>query len=429
MIIPSIDIRGGSAVQLVGGVEERLNAGDPRPLAASFGMVGEVAVIDLDAAMGRGHNRELVRELVDLAACRVGGGIRDERTAVEWLDAGAARVIVGTAAVPEVLRHLPTSRVIAALDARDGEVVVDGWTRGTGARVEDRVDELKEYVSGFLLTFVEREGRMGGLPIERVQELVRRAAPAAVTVAGGVRTPADVAQADVVGADAQVGMALYTGAFDLASGFAAPLVSDRADGLWPTVVVDELGSTLGLAYSSLESLRRALTTRRGVYFSRTRQDLWVKGASSGDVQELLGVAVDCDRDALRFTVRQRGRGFCHTGSSTCFGAASGFAALDATVGRRVTGAPAGSYTARLLGDRSLLASKLVEEAVELADAETPEEAAREAADVVYFAVTAARSRGATLAQVVRELDRRARRVTRRPGDAKGTGTTPGKEMR
>lgn len=418
MIIPSIDLMNGSTVQLVGGKEKKLDAGDPRPIARRFGLVGEVAVIDLDAALGRGSNEALIRELLTLAPCRVGGGIRDVATAIKWLDAGARKVILGTAARPEVLRELPRERVIAALDAHNNDVVVEGWTKATGATVEDRIDQLREHVGSFLVTFVEREGRMGGLPIERVRELVRRAAPAKLTVAGGVRAASDIADADAAGADAQVGMALYTGAFDLAEGFAAPLKSDRPDGLWPTVVADERGGALGLVYSNLESLREALRTGKGVYHSRSRGGLWRKGASSGDTQRLIRVDTDCDRDALRFTVAQAGNGFCHTGSRTCFGDERGLVALARTLDRRAADAPPGSYTARLLADAELRRAKLVEEANELADAGTPDHAAREAADLIYFALVAARARGASLDDVERVLDERSLRVTRRPGNAK-----------
>ena len=96
MIIGSVDIQNGQAVQLIGGQEKAIEAGDPRPLVRKFGRVGEVAVIDLDAAMGNGSNAELIRELLPLARCRVGGGIRDTKSARDWLDAGAAKVILGT---------------------------------------------------------------------------------------------------------------------------------------------------------------------------------------------------------------------------------------------------------------------------------------------------------------------------------------------
>lgn len=418
MIIPSIDLMGGQAVQLVEGREKVLDAGDPRPLADRFGLVGEVGVIDLDAALGQGSNEGLIRELLERADCRVGGGIRDEQTAVSWLDAGAARVIVGTAATPELLSRLPRERVMAALDARDNDVVVEGWTKHTGATVESRIDELKEHVSGFLVTFVEREGRMGGLPLERVREIVERAAPVRVTVAGGARTVEDIAAADEAGADVQVGMALYTGAIDLADAFCAPLRSDREDGLWPTVVADQQGIVLGLVYSNAESVREAIARRQGVYHSRSRGGLWVKGESSGDRQDLVRVDVDCDRDALRFTVRQHGAGFCHTGSATCFGELNGIARLASTIQSRIDGAPSGSYTHRLVHEPGLLEKKLIEEARELGEASQAEHVAHEAADVIYFALVAAARRGVSLADIDLVLDRRARRVTRRPGHAK-----------
>lgn len=422
MIVPSIDLMDGNAVQLIGGREKVIDAGDPRPIAESFGMVGEVAVIDLDAALGRGSNEDVIRELLRIAPCRVGGGIRSVEAAVRWLDAGARKVILGTAATPEILRELPRDRVIAALDARDDRVVVEGWTKATGARIEDGIEELRDHVCGFLVTFVEREGRMVGLPEDRIRQLARVAGPCRLTVAGGVRTSEDIAIADRAGADTQVGMALYSGAFDLAEGFCAPLRSDRPDGLWPTVVADEHGAALGLAYSNIESVRAALETRRGVYHSRSRGGLWTKGDSSGDTQDLLAIDTDCDRDALRFTVRQHGGGFCHLGTRMCFGEDRGLRALERTVRGRVADAPAGSYTRRLLDDPALLGSKLAEEAGELFESATPRHAAEEAADLLYFAMVAAVQRGTSLAEIERVLDERSRTLTRRPGNAKPART-------
>lgn len=418
MIIPSIDLMAGQAVQLVGGETLAVEAGDPMPLAERFGLVGEIAVIDLDAARSHGKNHDTIRALLRRAPCRVGGGIRDRAAAEHWLDAGARKVILGTAARAEILRDLPRDRVIAALDTRHGEVVTEGWTHRTGEAIERRIEELREHVGGFLVTFVEREGRMVGLPEDRVARLVELAGPARLTVAGGVRTPADIAAADRAGADAQVGMALYTGAFDLAEGFCAPLTTDRPDGLWPTIVTEESGAVLGLVYSSLESVRAAIAERRGVFFSRSRGGLWRKGDNSGDTQELISIATDCDRDALRVVVRQHGRGFCHLGLATCFGPLAGLPALDATVATRLEGSTPMSYTDRLARDASLLSAKLIEEARELSDAATPGDAAHEAADLIYFTLVAARARGASLADIARELDVRAIRVTRRPGDAK-----------
>ena len=420
MIVPSIDLMGGHAVQLVGGETLRIDAGDPRPIAERFALAGEIAVVDLDAALGRGDNHTLIEELCRIAPCRVGGGIRDLDAARRWLDRGAQRIVIGTAAEPELLAQLPAQRVVVALDARHGEVVDRGWTRATGRRVSERMGELHGLCGGFLVTFVEREGRMRGTaPLDEVRALVDLAAGARVTIAGGVTTARDIAELDAAGADAQVGMALYTDALDLGDAIAAPLRSDRPDGLWPTVVVDELGVTLGLAWSDAESLRTAVRERRGVYHSR-RRGLWRKGEGSGDVQDLLRVDLDCDRDALRFVVRQHGRGFCHLGTHTCFGPSTGPTALEATLRARRASAPEGSYSRRLFDDPALLRSKLVEEAGELAAACSAQEVVAEAADVLFFTMVRLAGAGCSLGDVARELDRRARAVTRRPGDAKET---------
>ena len=423
MIIPSIDLQGGQTVQLIGGAEKALDAGDPRPIAARFGRVGEVAVIDLDAAMGKGDHAALIAELCGLCDARVGGGIRSVEAAKRWLDAGAAKVILGTAATPELLSKLPKERVIAALDARDGEVVVKGWTEGTGRGIVERMAELRPYVGGFLVTFVEREGRLGGTNLDQVAALVQAAGDAKVTIAGGVTTAEDVAALDKLGADAQVGMALYTGRLSLAQGFAAPLISDRADGLWPTVVCDARGVALGLCWSDLESLTVALDRGVGAYHSR-RRGLWVKGETSGATQALVRVEADCDRDALRFTVRQAPPGFCHEETWTCFGAARGLGALETTLQQRVLDAPAGSYTRRLLDDPALLRAKLIEEAAELAEAQDPAHVAQEAGDLLYFASVALARAGVSLADVDAVLDRRARTLSRRPGHAKPPPVEP-----
>jgi len=423
MLIPSIDLMGGSTVQLRGGSEKVLDAGDPLPLLERFARVGEVAVIDLDAALGTGSNQALIEELVRQGPCRIGGGIRSVEAAIRWLDRGARKVILGTAATPAILEQLPADRVIAALDAVNGEVVVEGWRTSSGRTVVERMRELDGLVGGFLVTFVEREGRMEGIDLGQVEALVRAAGSARLTIAGGVTTPEELAALDRLGVEAQVGMALYTGRLGLGQAVAAPLRSDRADGLWPTVVVDEGGRALGLAYSSLESLEASLESGSGVYCSR-RRGLWRKGEQSGATQELLRVDLDCDRDTLRFQVRQRGPGFCHQGTPTCWEGLRGGDGLEGllrTLEQRRRQAPAGSYTARLLEDPRLLRAKLIEEAGELAEAGSESEVIHEAADLLYFTAAALARAGVSLAQVEAELGRRRLSVSRRGGEAKERG--------
>ena len=412
MIIPSIDLMGGQAVQLIGGEAMAIEAGDPMPIAERFAVAGPLAVIDLDAALKQGSNKALIETLVARFDCHVGGGIRDVETALFWLDAGARRIILGTMAKPEILTALPKDRLLAALDAKNGEVVVEGWKQGTGRGILERVSELKDLVDGFLVTFVEREGRMGGTDMALARTIVEAAAPARVIIAGGVTTAEEVAELDAIGADCQVGMALYSGRLDLGEAVAAPLSSDRPDGLIPTVVTDERGVALGLVYSSKESISAAVNERRGIYQSR-RRGLWRKGDSSGAIQELIRVTPDCDRDCVRFTVRQTGPGFCHLETRTCFGEDTGLGRLNRRLLERRDQAPEGSYTARLFADRARLAAKITEEAQELNTAATRDETIWEAADLLYFTLTRLAADGIDLALVEQHLDRRERRVRRR----------------
>lgn len=416
MIVPSIDLMNGRAVQLRRGRDFILDGGDPLERLEQFAVAGELAVVDLDAALGLGSNADLIRVMVRRAACRVGGGIRDLATARAWLDDGASRVVIGTMATPDFLGALPRDRVIAAVDSNRREVMVDGWRTATGRDVIDSIRELAPSAGGVLLSQVEHEGGMQGFDRELVRAAIAAAGTARVTAAGGITTTSDIADLDREGADAQVGMALYSGALDLGDAIAAPL--PREDGLWPTVVCDESGRVLGLAWSSAESLRRAVAERRGIYWSRSRQELWVKGESSGNTQHLLAIDLDCDRDALRFTVEQEGSGFCHRGTRSCFGERFDLGSLERIIRSRRRGDDPSSGTRRLLDQPGLLGSKLREEAGELAEAGDRDEVIHEAADLIYFTLASLVRSGASLAEVESELSRRSLRLTRRPMEAR-----------
>jgi len=197
MIIASIDLSRGKAVQLRQGRDPGLAVDDPLGLAADFDRTCEIAVVDIDAARGEGENTEIIRRLVRIGQCRVGGGLRTVERAEDMLGRGASRVIIGTAAFRggrvdrEFLERLSgrvgRDRVIIAVDAREGVVVADAWRTATGLRVEEAVPALDPYCSEFLFTSVETEGTMAGLPAERVERL-RSLTANRWTVAGGSPT-------------------------------------------------------------------------------------------------------------------------------------------------------------------------------------------------------------------------------------------------
>ena len=318
MLIPSIDLVRGQAVQLRGGRELELVADEhPRELACRFGRVGEIAVIDLDAARGTGDNLSLIEELCALAPCRVGGGIRDVERGRRLLRAGARRLIIGTAAEPGFLQEFPAARLMAAVDARDGRVVDQGWERELAESPLERARRLEPYVGGFLYTIVEREGTQAGVDLTRVQALAQ-AVGKPVTAAGGIRGADEIQALDRMGVDAQVGMALYRGAIGLGEGLAAVVDFTKDDGLVPTVGQDARdGRVLLVAHSTRETLVESVETGDVVLHSR-RRGRWRKGEESGNTQRLVRAEVDCDRDAILFLVEAAGPA-CHRGTASCFG--------------------------------------------------------------------------------------------------------------
>ena len=411
MIIASIDLQEGKAVQLRRGKEKVLERDDTTALAAEFDRLAEVAVIDLDAAMGRGDNRSLVERLLPLARCRVGGGVRSVAAAKRWLELGAAKVIVGSASfqdgavnrpfLEELAAVVGTRRLILAVDAVGGRVVVDGWRRETGMDALAALKVLEPFCDEFLCTCVEREGCLRGIDLEQVQRL-RQATGNRLTVAGGVFCQHQVEELSVLGVDIQLGMALYTGRLKLADAFAATL--DWSKGLLPTVVSDEAGRVLMLAYSSRASLRRTLREGRMSYYSRSRRKLWRKGDTSGHGQQLLRLRTDCDGDALLATVAQTGVA-CHKGGYSCFGDERfTWHDLFAVVNERLQKARPGSYTRSL--SKTKVRQKLLEEAAEVILASKPGELVWEAADLLYFTTVLLAKEGIGPAQVLRELQRR-----------------------
>jgi phosphoribosyl-AMP cyclohydrolase / phosphoribosyl-ATP pyrophosphohydrolase len=427
MLIPSIDLMNGQAVQLRQGKTHVLTSEtDPRQLITRFNRFGEVAVIDLDAALGKGNNLPLIRELCQLADVRVGGGIRSVSLGQELLRAGAKQLIIGTAATPEFLQQFAPHQVLVALDHRHGEIVDQGWTHGTGEALLDRAKRLAPYCAGFLCTFVETEGGLTGMDLPAVQQLMDQLPPAPhrLTVAGGVATTEEAAQLVRLGLDVQVGMALYTGKLDPVEVVLQTVAFDQSayhnPHLIPTVVQDEAGDVVMMAYSSPESLREALTSGSGVYYSRSRKALWHKGQTSGHTQQLLKVRLDCDRDALLFTVK-RHHVACHNQTYSCFGTTTqpqfGMAELFARLHQRREALQnqdestmAGSYTVKMFQSREKLLRKLNEEVTEVTLAATMNQGQRqlvwEMADLLYFMSVLAVDENISWSQLKAELSGR-----------------------
>jgi phosphoribosylformimino-5-aminoimidazole carboxamide ribotide isomerase len=220
MIFPCIDLMDGKVVQLVQGREKALEADAPLEMLRRFSAFPEIQVIDLNAAMGTGSNGELVRLVAAHARTRVGGGVRSLDRAKTLVEQGAHKVIVGTAAfsagginapfLAELAAAIGSERLVVALDSKDGRIVVKGWREATRLTAEEVLGRLETYCSGFLCTYVDKEGMMQGTDLDWFRRL-RAATNLEITAAGGITTLEEVRALLSMGVHAALGMAVYTG--------------------------------------------------------------------------------------------------------------------------------------------------------------------------------------------------------------------------
>ena len=413
----SIDIQGGKVVQLRQGAEKVLERDNPLELAAEFDRYGEIAVIDLDAAMNQGSNIETIKPLLRKAECRVGGGIRTPGQARELVSLGARKVIVGSGAfrVPDggfgvnapflqaMSQEIGRERLVVAVDARDGEIVVDGWKTPTGLDLIRAAQAVEPFAGELLFTCVEREGTMTGIDLEPARKL-RGAVGCLVTVAGGVSTQAEIESIAALGCDVQLGMALYTGKISLADAFGVSL-DWKKEPLLPIIVQSPDGQVLMTGVTDREALAETFKRGNVCFHSRSRNKLWMKGETSGNTLRLVRMRADCDRDTLLATAEPAG-GVCHTGAWSCFATDRRFTweFLQGVIAERFRNPTPGSYTATL--DDELVREKIMEEAQELCQANTREETVWEAADLLYFATVLMSRAGVSVGEILDELDRR-----------------------
>ncbi len=220
MLIPSIDLMGGRIVQLVQGEKLRFAFDDFEYWIEKFSRYPLVQLIDLDAAMRQGDNSALVAQIAKRLPCQVGGGVRSTDRAREVLDAGAKRVIVGSALftedgrvdvefAAEMAQSAGREQVVAGIDTKNGRIAVKGWKAQVALTPDEAIPQLNPYVAAYLYTHVDGEGLMQGFPIE-VAARLRGLTSRQLIVAGGIRSQQEIDDLDAMGVDAVAGMAVYT---------------------------------------------------------------------------------------------------------------------------------------------------------------------------------------------------------------------------
>ncbi|MFY9674471.1 MAG: HisA/HisF-related TIM barrel protein [Terriglobales bacterium] len=223
MLIPSIDVMGGHIVQLVQGEHKALELDNFEEWIARFARFPLVQLIDLDAAIGTGNNRNLIREFSKRLPCQVGGGLRSVQDVEEILAIGAQRAILGSSlirdGVPDRIfasqaAAVGPEKLVFAVDSKEGRVAIRGWREMTGITPLEMMAALEQWCGAFLYTHIDTEGLMKGIPMGTVRDL-RNATQRQLIVAGGIATASEIEQLNAIRVDAVVGMAIYTGRLNL----------------------------------------------------------------------------------------------------------------------------------------------------------------------------------------------------------------------
>jgi phosphoribosyl-ATP pyrophosphohydrolase/phosphoribosyl-AMP cyclohydrolase len=245
---------------------------------------------------------------------------------------------------------------------------------------------------------------MKGIDIDKIKKLMNlvKLTGNKITIAGGIKDIEEIKIIEDLGCNSQLGMALYTGRVRLDEAFISLLRFD-VNGFIPTIVQDNEKNVLMLAYSSRESLIRSFRSGKATYFSRSRNRLWTKGESSGNVQELLRARYDCDRDSLLFTVIQKNFA-CHQGSYSCFGS-KGFCleGLYSKIRDRGENPRPGSYTSIIFQDENMIMEKISEESEEVVNYTDRPNLIWEIADLTYFLMVLMAKKGISIEEVKNKL--------------------------
>ncbi len=333
VIFPAIDIKDGQCVRLYKGDFSTVHqvAESPLDTACSFRNAGAqwLHMVNLDGARtGRRINSEIFLEIAKISGLKVqlGGGIRDMETIEFYLSRGISRCILGSAALknPQFVRQAVETygdKIAVGIDAVNGMVAAEGWLEVSDIPFIQMAKQMEKIgVKTLIYTDISKDGTLEGPNFVQLSEL-SKSVSCDIIASGGIKDIKHIkALADEGIYGAICGKSLYSGTLDLPSAIVAAdlgLLFQKSDLIPAIVQEDDTGRVLMLAYMSLDSLKRTIETGTTWFWSRSRQELWNKGSTSGHFQRVLSIAADCDDDTLLVRVEQTGAA-CHTGAHSCF---------------------------------------------------------------------------------------------------------------
>ncbi|MFI3206727.1 MAG: 1-(5-phosphoribosyl)-5-[(5-phosphoribosylamino)methylideneamino]imidazole-4-carboxamide isomerase [Clostridia bacterium] len=347
IILPAIDIKDGNCVRLLRGDYSTVQivANDILDTAKSFEHDGArwLHMVDLDGAKEKVPvNMQKVLDVKKNTKLKIeiGGGIRDMNTLEKYIDCGIDRVILGSAALynPDFVKEAVkkySKQIAVGIDALDGKVATEGWTETSQTDYIDMAKQMEDIgVKYIIFTDISKDGTLNGPNLDMLDK-INRSVSSHIIASGGVSNIKDILDLhnlDLYGAIA--GKALYTNNLNLSTAVtASQKISKKLasfnfedeleryfvkSDLIPAIVQEaSTGKILMLAYMNMESMQKTMETGYTWFYSRSRNELWNKGATSGHTQKVVSLTSDCDDDTLLIQVNQIGPA-CHTGNHSCF---------------------------------------------------------------------------------------------------------------
>ena len=351
-LYPAIDVKNGQCVRLKKGLFNEVTVYSERPyeIAKGFEEAGAqfIHTVDLDGALkGHGVNAETIKKICSSVnvPVQMGGGIRTLENIQEVLDLGVYRVIIGTKAVenPDFIKaaidRFGAEHIVVGVDAKDGLVAIEGWEKVSDKTALSLALAMKDIgVQTIVYTDISKDGMLAGPNVEQTKILSDKTG-IDIIASGGMSCMDDLTHINDAGIHgAIIGKAIYEKRIDLkeavnlfesgasyskASAMPKADISFKdlkldANGLIPVVVQDYVNSeVLMLAYMNEEAFNVTINSGRMTYWSRSRNELWTKGLTSGHLQYVKSLTADCDYDTILAKVSQVGAA-CHTGNRTCF---------------------------------------------------------------------------------------------------------------
>lgn len=341
-LYPAIDMKDGKCVRLKQGEFDDVTvySDEPYKIAEYFEKSGAsfIHLVDLDGALeGRAVNEETIKKVVNSVSipCELGGGIRSLEDIERTLSYGIYRVIIGTKAVKEpefvkaAIERFGAEHIVVGVDAKNGMVATHGWEQVSDTTALSLCLKMKEFgVQTIVYTDISKDGMLQGPNVEMTRELTEKTG-LNIIASGGVSCMEDLenlANAGIKGSI--IGKAIYEKRVDIEEACKKfeKKISEipfsefklNSDGMIPAIVQDyKTGEVLMLAYMNEEAYNMTVSTGKMTYFSRSRNELWVKGLTSGHFQYVKSLSLDCDNDTILAKVEQVGAA-CHTGSYSCF---------------------------------------------------------------------------------------------------------------